>query len=189
MQPVTLSEISNIAEYELERESWRPKVLAVKERRRIRVGNHLTFLFENRETVRYQVQEMMRIERLVRQHDIEHELETYNELIPKQHGLCASLLIEYETPELRAVWLQKLLGLENHIWFVVSDTAPVKASFDTRQIATDRISSVQYISFQFTAEQSALLSQGAKLVVDHPDYQAETVLSANQLAALAEDLA
>jgi len=188
MQPVTLAEIKNIADYELERDAWRPKVLAIKERRRIRVGDHLTFLFENRETVRYQVQEMMRIERLVRQHDIEHELGTYNELIPKQHGLCASLLIEYETPELRAVWLRKLLGLENHIWIAVGDTAPVKANFDTRQIATDRISSVQYISFQFTAEQAALLGKGAKLVVDHPSYQAETVLSAEHLAALAEDL-
>ena len=189
MQPVSLAEIKNIAEYELEREIWRPSVLAIKERRRIRVGDHLTFLFENRETVRYQVQEMMRIERLVRQRDIEHELETYNELIPKQHGLCASLLIEYETPELRAVWLRKLLGLENHIWFVVGNTTPVKASFDTRQIATDRISSVQYISFQFTAEQAALLAKGAKLMVDHPDYQAEHVLTAEQLEALSSDLA
>ncbi len=188
MQPVSLAEIKNIAEYELERESWRPQVLAVKERRRIRVGGHLTFLFENRDTVRYQVQEMMRIERLVRQQDIEHELHTYNELIPKRHGLCASLLIEYETPELRAVWLRKLLGLENHIWFVVGSTAPVKASFDTRQIATDRISSVQYISFQFTPEQAAQIAGGAKIVVDHPDYQAETVLSTEQLQALAEDL-
>lgn len=189
MQPVTLAEIKNIAEYELERESWRPQVLAIKERRRIRVGGHLTFLFENRETVRYQVQEMMRIERLVRQHEIEHELATYNELIPKPHGLCASLLIEYETPELRAVWLHKLLGLENHVWFVIGDTPPVRANFDTRQIATDRISSVQYISFQFTPEQAAQIRQGAKIVVDHPDYKAETALNAEQLEALAADLA
>ena len=64
MQPVDISEIKNIAEYELERESWRPRVLTLKERRRIRLGDHLTFLFENRETVRYQIQEMMRIERI-----------------------------------------------------------------------------------------------------------------------------
>ena len=65
MQPVDISEIKNIADYEIERETWRPRVLALKERRRIRVGDHLTFLFENRETVRYQIQEMMRIERIV----------------------------------------------------------------------------------------------------------------------------
>lgn len=189
MQPVALEEIKNIAEYELERESWRSHVLTIKDRRRIRVGDHMTFLFENRDTVRYQVQEMMRIERIVRQHDIEHELETYNELIPKPNGLGASMLIEYETPELRAVWLRKLLGLENHVWIVVGDTAPVKASFDTRQIATDRISSVQYVSFQFTPKQVEQFTSGAKVVVDHPDYQAETVLNKIQLEELATDFA
>jgi hypothetical protein len=187
MQPVAFEEIKNIAEYELERESWRPQVLAVKERRRIRVGEHMTFLFENRDTVRYQVQEMMRIERIVKKNDIEHELATYNELIPKGNGLNASLLIEYETPELRGVWLRKLLGLENHIWFVVGDSAPVKATFDTRQIATDRISSVQYVSFRFSEEQAKQFASGAKLVIDHPDYRAETVLNAVQLRELATD--
>lgn len=189
MKPVERSTLLDYVTYEENREALRARVLAHKAPRRVHVGEWLTFLFETTETARYQVQEMMRIERLVRQHDIEHELETYNELIPKQHGLCASLLIEYETPELRAVWLRKLLGLENHIWFVVGNTAPVKANFDTRQIATDRISSVQYISFQFTAEQAALVAKGAKLMVDHPDYPAEHVLTAEQLEALASDLA
>ena len=187
MQPVTLEEVKNIAEYEFLREQWRPRMIALKDRRRVRVGGHLTFLFENHDTVLYQVQEMMRIERIVRQHDIEHEIHTYNELIPKSNGLCASLLIEYETPELLAVWLRKLLGLENHVWFVVGETAPVKASFDTRQISTDRISSVQYVSFQFSAEQAKLFPSGAELVVDHPEYRAETVLTAAQLAELSGD--
>jgi hypothetical protein len=189
MQPVAFEEIKNIAEYELERESWRAHVLAVKERRRIRVGDHMTFLFENRDTVRYQVQEMMRIERIVRKHDIEHELSTYNELIPKKNGLNASMLIEYETPELRGVWLRKLLGLENHVWIVVGDTSPVQARFDTRQIATDRISSVQYVSFQFTDEQARRFGAGAKIVIDHPDYSFETVLNEVQLMELASDFA
>lgn len=188
MQPVAFEEIKNIADYELERETWRPSVLETKDRRRIRVGAHLTFLFENRETVRYQVQEMMRIERIVKAQDIRHELDTYNELIPKPNGLCASLLIEYETPELRAVWLSKLLGLENHIWFEVAGER-AKANFDTRQIATDRISSVQYISFQFTPAQAAAFPNGARIVVDHPDYMAATELSAPQVAELASDFA
>lgn len=188
MQPVAIEEIKNIADYELERESWRPHVLQTKDRRRIRVGDHLTFLFENRDTVRYQVQEMMRIERIVKPQDIRHELETYNELIPKANGLAASLLIEYETPELRAVWLHKLLGLENHIWFEVGGSR-VKAKFDTRQIATDRISSVQYISFQFAAQQAAAFSQGASLLVDHPDYNVSHKLTPEQLKELASDFA
>ncbi|MCS7025987.1 MAG: DUF3501 family protein [Bryobacteraceae bacterium] len=187
MTPVSIEEIKNIADYERERETWRPQVLALKDRRRIRVGDHLTFLFENRETVRYQIQEMMRIERIVKPEDIAHEVATYNELIPKPNCLSASLLIEYETPELRAVWLRKLLGLEHHVWFEVGDTPRVKASFDTRQISTDRLSSVQYISFQFTPEQVARFTQGAALVVDHPHYQGRTELNAMQLAELAQD--
>ncbi|MCC6367933.1 MAG: DUF3501 family protein [Bryobacterales bacterium] len=187
MQPVTFEEVRNIAEYEVWREQWRPRMIAMKDRRRVRVGGHLTFLFENHDTVLYQVQEMVRIERIVRQHDIEHEIHTYNELIPKANGLCASLLIEYETPEVRAVWLRKLLGLENHVWFVVGETAPVKANFDTRQISTDRISSVQYVSFQFSPEQAKLFPNGAKLVVDHPEYKAESALTAAQLAELSGD--
>ncbi|MBL8229363.1 MAG: DUF3501 family protein [Bryobacterales bacterium] len=187
MTPVTIEEIKNIAEYEVERETWRPRVLAIKDRRRIRVGDHLTFLFENRETVRYQIQEMMRIERIVKAHDIEHEVETYNELIPKPNGLAASLLIEYETPELRAVWLRKLLGLENHIWIEVGSTPRVKAVFDDRQISTDRLSSVQYISFQFTQEQVAQFPKGAAIVVDHPSYPARLDFDAAQLAELSQD--
>ncbi|MDX1982217.1 MAG: DUF3501 family protein [Bryobacteraceae bacterium] len=189
MQPVTFEEIQNIADYEIQRESWRPRVMALKDRRRVRVGDHLTFLFENRETVRYQIQEMMRIERIVKPQDIAHEIETYNELIPKPNGLSASLLIEYETPEQRDIWLRALLGLENHIWIEVPGTPRVKAMFDPRQIATDRISSVQYISFQFTAAQAALFPAGAKIVVDHPSYMAETAFTAGQLAELATDFA
>ena len=83
--------------YELERKQWRPLVVALKDRRRVRVGDHLTFLFENRETVRYQIQEMLRIERIVETAAIRHELDTYNEQIPAEGELSATLLIEYES--------------------------------------------------------------------------------------------
>ncbi len=187
MQPIDIAEIKNIADYELFRPEWRPSVLALKDRRRIRVGDHLTFLFENRETVRYQIQEMMRIERIVRPEDIAHEVRTYNELIPAVGELSASLLIEYETPELRDVWLRKLLGLEHHVWLeAASRRSP--ARFDNRQIATDRLSSVQYIKFRLTPEQVSRFSQGASIVLDHPNYRAEQALDPDQLAELAFDL-
>jgi hypothetical protein len=189
MKPVSTNEITSIADYELERPTLRPRMMDLKDRRRVRVGDHLTFLFENRETVRYQIQEMMRIERLVKPEEIRHEVETYNELIPETNGLAASLLIEYETPELRDVWLRKLLGLENHVWIEAGSAGRAKARFDDRQIATDRISSVQYIQFALSAEQAAAFPRGAKVVVDHPEYQAETALTEAQLAELASDLA
>ena len=109
MRPIQLSEIKNIAEYEIEREALRPRMIALKDRRRIAVGDHLTLLFENRETVRYQIQEMMRIERMVKPEEIRHEVETYNELIPPPGGLSASLLIEYATAGERDVKLRELV--------------------------------------------------------------------------------
>ncbi len=187
MKPVEISEIKNIAEYELEREAWRPQVIALKERRRIRLGNHLTFLFENRDTVRYQIQEMMRIERIVRPQDVAHEVETYNELIPGQGELSASLLVEYETPEERAVKLRELLGLENHLWVEVEGAGRTPAVFDDRQIATDRISSVQYIKFHLTPDQQQNWSRGVKLVADHPHYRAERVLAPAERDELGAD--
>ena len=116
MRPIEVSEIKHIADYEILRPEWRPKMMALKDRRRIRVGDNLTFLFENRDTVRYQIQEMMRIERLQNPHEIAHEVATYNDLIPATGELSACLLIEYETPAERDVWLHNLLGLEHHIW-------------------------------------------------------------------------
>ena len=189
MQPVLVSEIKNLAEYELEREHWRPLVMALKDRRRVRVGGHLTFLFENHDTVRYQIQEMIRIERIVKAAEIAHEVETYNELIPAKDELCASLLIEYETPAERDVRLRELVGLENHIWLAVGDLAPAMAAFDNRQMSTERISSVQYVKFRLTPEQVARFPHGARIVVDHPHYQAERALTAQELEDLSQDLA
>lgn len=189
MQPVAVSEIKNLAEYELEREHWRPEIMALKDRRRIRVGDHLTFLFENHDTVRYQIQEMLRIERIVKPEEIAHEVETYNELIPGPNQLSASLLIEYETPEERQVKLRELLGLENHVWLVVEGLPPVQARFDTRQISTDRLSSVQYVKFSLTPEHVAAFPKGARIVVDHPHYRAERALTPGELSELATDFA
>ena len=187
MNSVELSEIKSIAEYEQERDAWRPAVMALKERRRIRLGDHLTFLFENRETVRYQVQEMMRVERIVKPHDIAHELATYNELIPAQGELSATLLIEYEAPSERDVKLRELLGLERHLWLEVKGAGRTQAIFDDRQIATDRISAVQYLKFRLSEAQQQGFRQGAALVSDHRHYPAFRPLSEAELDELEID--
>jgi hypothetical protein len=188
MKPVSAGEIKNIADYELERPEFRPRMMALKDRRRVRVGDHLTFLFENRETVRYQIQEMMRIERLVRPEEIRHELDTYNEQIPASNELSATLLIEYETSEERDIWLRKLLGLEDHVWLGTEGQGRARARFDGRQIATDRLSSVQYIRFPLTEPQAAAFPRGARILVDHPAYVASTVLTPAQLEDFGQDL-
>jgi hypothetical protein len=187
MKPIDLSEIKSNADYELQRETLRPQIMALKDRRRIRLGDHLTFLFENRETVRYQIQEMMRIERLTQPQEIAHEVSTYNELIPAEGELSASLLVEYESPEERNVKLRELLGLEKHIWLEVAGAGRTAAIFDDRQIATDRISSVQYVKFRLTEAQQKNWMNGAKLIADHPHYQAERALTQAELEELAAD--
>ena len=189
MQPVELSEIKSIADYEIARDTIRPAVLVLKDWRRIHVGGHLTLLFENRETVRYQIQEMMRIERIVRPADIAHEVKTYNELIPARGELCATLLIEYETPAERDVKLRELLGLENHLWLDVPGAGRTCAIFDARQIATDRISSVQYIRFRLSEAQMAGFAAAAAIVSDHPAYLERRELTGTERAELAPDFA
>lgn len=188
MQTIELYEIKNIAEYETERETLRPAMMALKDRRRIRVGDHLTFLFENRDTVRYQIQEMMRIERIVKPADIEHEIDTYNELIPRQGELSASLLIEYEKPQERDVELRRLLGLDRHLWLEAGGER-TPAVFDGRQIGETRLSSVQYLKFRLTPDQAQAWQQGAKIVVDHPHYRCERPLAPGELSELARDFA
>ena len=188
MQPVTVAEIKNIAEYELEREHWRPRVMALKEKRRVRVGDHLTFLFENHDTVRYQIQEMMRIERIVKPADIAHEVETYNELIPGAGELSATLLIEYETPAERDARLREMLGLEEHVWLVIGDLPPVRARFDTRQMSASRLSSVQYLKFALTPAHAAQFPGGARIFVDHPHYYADRALTLAEPTELTNDL-
>ena len=187
MKPVQLSEIRNIADYEIERLSLRPRMIALKDRRRVRVGDHLTFLFENRETVLYQIQEMMRIERIVDPVAIRHEVETYNELIPPPGGLSASLLIEYASAEERDEKLRGLLGLEEHVSLLVAGLAPSKAVFDRRQIASDRLSAVQYVRFELTPEQRSRWCEGVRIAIDHPRYNAETALSPDQISDLERD--
>ena len=194
MQPVSFAEVLDNRAYESVRPEFRARVLAIKEHRRVAVGPHVTFLFENRMTVLYQVQEMMRIEGLTERRAIEHEVETYNELVPPPGGLSATMMVEYEDPETRARELPRLLDVDKHVWLKVGDLPPVPATFDQRQIGEDRVSSVQYLIFALPDPHRRLwpglgVSKQIRLAVDHPYYTWETVLSPETAMALGEDLA
>ena len=182
MKPVTREEILDLTAYEKARPAIREQLLAVKAPRRVHLGDALTFLFENRDTVRYQVQEMVRAERMVRDEEIEHELETYNELLGRPGELGAALLIEIDDPAVRAVRLREWMGLPERLYVRTASGRKVRASYDARQVGEDRLSSVQYLKFDTGGE--VPVAVGA----DHPRLTAEVDLSPEQRRALETDL-
>ena len=183
MKPVARSAIVDYVTYEDVRNEMRERVLAAKALRRVHVGEHLTFLFENALTVQYQVREMMRVERLVREADIVHELDTYNMLLGGDGELGATLLIEIDDQALRAVKLREWLALPRHVYATLEDGTRARAIFDPAQVGEERLSSVQYLKFPVGGQVPVALG------VDLPDLRQETQLSKEQRAALAEDLA
>ena len=182
MRHVERSEILDYQTYEDHRDEVRRHVLAVKEPRRVHVGRFLTFLFENTETVRYQIQEMVRAERMVREADIQHEIETYNELLGGPGELGCTLLIEIDDPAERDAQLRRLRDLPRHVYAVLEDGSRVRPSFDPRQIGEDRLSAVQYLKLPLRGRVPVALG------VDHPELTIEEPLTERQQQALREDL-
>jgi uncharacterized protein DUF3501 len=180
---VERSEIIDYVTYEEGREPFRQGVMAAKEARRVHIGEHLTLLFENRETIRYQIQEMIRTERLVKESDIQHEIDTYNELLGGPGELGCTLLIELDDPELRRERLREWWSLPEKIYLVLEDGTQVPAKFDERQRGGERVSSVQYLKFDTHGVVPVAVS------VDVPGLKVETQLTPAQREALRRDLA
>ena len=182
MKPVERSEIVDYLTYEETRNQFRAEVMKAKDVRRVHVGEYLTFLFENRMTVRYQIQEMMRAERIVREADILHEIETYNELLGKDGELGCTLLIEIDNPAVRNEKLREWVDLPGHLYAVLEDGARIPATFDERQVGDSRLSSVQYVKFDTRGKVPVAIG------VDFASLKAETRLSQEVQEALGADL-
>jgi hypothetical protein len=182
VRPVERSEIVDYVTYEEQRETIRASALSAKSIRRVLVGEHFTFLFENRETVRYQIQEMMRVERIVKEDEIRHEIETYNELIHPKGNLGCSLLIGIEDESERDEKLRAWKGLNEHIYARMPDGSSLRPTWDPRQVGKGRLSSVQYLAFAFGDHAPAAIG------IDLPGIEAETELSEGQREALHNDL-
>ena len=182
MKRIERSEILDYVTYGERRDQLRASALQAKSERRILVGEYFTFLFENQETVRYQVQEMMRVERIVKEADIQHELDTYNELLHDAGTLGCTLLIGIDDEAERDEKLQAWLGLNDHIYAAMPDGTRAKPVWDPRQVGDHRLSSVQYLSFAFGAEPPVAIG------IDLVGAEAETALSEAQRDALRADL-
>jgi len=182
VKPVERSELLDYVTYTEQREAIRASALRAKSVRRVLVGERFTFLFENRETVRYQVQEMMRIEHMVKEDDIQHELDTYNELIHPKGSVGCTLLVGIDDEAERDQKLREWMGLNEHIYGKLPDGTLVKPTWDPRQVGEGRLSAVQYLVFAMGDEAPTAIG------IAMPGIEAETELSSAQRDALRGDL-
>jgi hypothetical protein len=192
LKKIAFEEILALADYERVRNRLRPLFIHEKERRRLHVGSHLTFIFENAQTAWYQVEEMIRTEKITERDAIQHEVDTYNELIPAAGELAATLLIEYAEPRERDAALARLVGVERHLWLKI-ETQKIAARFDDRQMSDEKISAVQFVRFALEGIDAAkfldLAGKGELAVeADHPSLAARGEVSGLLAASLAEDL-
>jgi hypothetical protein len=192
MRKVELAEVKNIYEYEKIRDDFRKYIIELKKRRRISVGDRVTLVFENHDTVLFQIQEMMRAERMVDDDEIKFEVETYNQLIPEKDELSATLFIEVDDPKLLRPVLDSFMGLDrgNHVYLQIGDKHKIYAQFEEGHSKEDRISAVHFIKFKFTPEQINDFKDfrnEVKLVIDHPNYKAEAVMSDEMRQELIKD--
>jgi len=193
MNKLSVSDLLSLERYARERPAFRSKVLEHKRARQLAVGPHTTWLFEDRLTVQYQVQEMLRAERIFEPEGIEEELSSYNPLIPDGQNWKATLLIEFPDEDERRRELAKMKGIEDRAWVQVRghDRVYAIADEDLERENDEKTSSVHFLRFELTAPMIAALRGGADLAagIDHEHYQhSVAALSAATRQALVGDL-
>ncbi|HVE93843.1 MAG TPA: DUF3501 family protein [Acidimicrobiales bacterium] len=191
--PLTLDDIVDLRAYERERPAFRSRVIDLKQRRRVTVGPFVTFVFENRDTVRFQVQEMARAERMLRDEQIQTELDTYNALLPSPGELSATMFLELTTTAELEEWLPKLIGIEQSAKLVAdgAEIPSVPEAGHAAQLTRETVTSaVHYVRFPVSADQADQLraARAVALRVDHPMYAYDTELHETTRKELLADL-
>ena len=190
MDKVSLNDIVGASAYEEKRESFRREIIELKKHRRVAVGDKVSLVFENRATVIFQIQEMLRAERIRDLDKIREEIEVYNELVPDPGELRATLFLEIEDQTDLRRELLKFLGIDERVFLMIGADHTVRARFEEGRSKEDKISAVQYIAFRLTPEEAeALRDRDARVVVDHENYRAEALLTDAARAELLRDLA
>jgi hypothetical protein len=183
----------SLEQYAEKREAFRAEVLAHKQNRRVLVGQHILLVFEDDKTIRYQIQEMLRIEKVFEAAGIKEELEAYNPLIPDGDNWKCSMLIQYPEVEERRLRLAELLDVENRVWVQAGKTEKLfaLADEDLERANADKTSAVHFLRFQLGAAQVSAVKDGATVTfgIDHKNYQEEDVLVSEDVrTSLAADL-
>ncbi len=190
---LVLDDIADLRAYERERDAFRARVIELKKRRRVAVGPVVTLVFENRDTVRFQIQEMARAERMLSDEAIQSELDTYNPLIPEPGHLSATLFIELTNDDQLRGWLPKLVGIEAAPELRLGDGSVVRSIPDpahAAQLTREEITaSVHYVGFALTDDQiEAFAAEPVRLAINHPNYDESVELSPATVEELLTDL-
>jgi hypothetical protein len=193
MPRIARESLLSLEAYSRERADFRAKVIAHKRVRTVGLGAHLTLIFEDELTVRYQIQEMLRIERTFEEPGIQDELDAYNPLVPDGRNFKATMMVEFPDPEERRAWLAKLIGVEDNVWVQVAGCRRVIgiADEDLDRENDEKTSAVHFLRFELTPEMADMLKAGAAMAlgVDHPEYRASVdPLPDLVLQSLREDL-
>ena len=194
MPAISRDSLLTLESYARQRKEFRSRVLAHKKNRILHVGPHVTLIFEDELTVRYQVQEMLRIEKTFEEQGMRDELDAYNPLIPDGSNLKATMMIEYEDPDERARALARLIGVESRVYVQVdgTDRCYAIADEDLPRENAEKTSSVHFLRFELPPASIAAFRQGRSVAVgiDHPGYQARVdEIAAEVQGSLARDFA
>lgn len=175
MTQITRDSLLTLEDYAKIRKQKRTEIIAHKKSRKIKLGEHITLIFEDEMTIRYQIQEMLHIERIFQENEIIHELKTYLPLVPDGTNWKATMMIEYPDPIERATQLAQLVGIEDKVWVKVEGFPPVYAiaDEDLERENSEKTSSVHFLRFELTQDMIQALKQQRQLSigVDHPHYQ------------------
>lgn len=193
VEKLTREGLLGLEVYSGARDEFREKVMAHKRNRRLSLGTNATLYFEDRLTMQYQVQEMLRIERIFEAAGIEEELATYNPLIPDGANWKATFMVEFPDADERNAMLRQLIDIENRVWMQIGDLEKIQpiADEDLERTDAEKTSAVHFLRFELTAEQIAALKCGAELAagIDHENYQVEVrPVAENIRASLLADL-
>jgi len=190
MKKVTLDEVMGLERYEQERPAFRQRIIAMKKSRRVPVGDRITFVFENHDTALFQIQEMMRTEHIVDIDKIRQEIETYNDLVPDDGQLSATMLIEITERERVREELVRLLGIDRCVRLEVGVEAAA-AEFEGGRSKEDNLSAVQYVRFPLSPSARLAMRDPnvpVRLVIDHPHYRHAADVAGPVRAEIVRDL-
>jgi hypothetical protein len=189
MKKIELDDIMGLTAYEKVREQFRRRIIELKKRRRVAVGDKVSLIFENRDTVIFQIQEMIRAEKISDLDKIREEIETYNDMLPGAGELSATLFLEIEEQVRLREELLKFLGIDEAVYLHVGNDS-IHARFEEGRSKEDKISAVQYVRFPFSNDSLEAFIRGeeAEIVIDHPNYKVSVPLTPETRRSLIEDL-